>query len=189
MRIAVMGSNASGIVLAVLGASLVLTACGGSPSTRAGGHQQSNSSLGAGASSLPIPTGGASHLQLVKFARCMRSHGVQNFPDPDSHGEFSNYQVDPNSPAFQHADQKCTTYLPARGEQTAAQVAQTDRAFQQLLRFAKCMRSHGVPNFPDPTRPAGGGVMLLIPGVNQSSPAFKSAQRDCSRLPGAPHPP
>ena len=138
---------------------------------------------------MPIATAGASHLQLVKFARCMRSHGVPNFPDPNSQGEFSNYEVNPNSPAFQSADQKCAAHLPPSKGPTAAQVAQMNLAFRQLLRFAKCMRSHGVPNYPDPTRLAGGGVQLLIPGVNQSSPAFKRAQQDCSSLPGAPHPP
>ncbi len=138
---------------------------------------------------MPIATDGASQLQLLKFARCMRSHEVPDFPDPDSRGEFSNYGVDPNSPAFQGADHKCSAYLPAGRQPTSAQLAQMNRAFHQLLRFAKCMRSHGVPNYPDPTRPAGGGVQLLIPGVNQNSPAFKRAQPDCSGLPGAPHPP
>jgi hypothetical protein len=118
----------------------------------------------------------------------MRSHGEPHFPDPNPEGEFSNYNIDPSSQEFQTADHECSRYLPSVGAPTPAQRAQMDEAFGELLRFAKCMRSHGVPNYPDPRRTAG-GVMLLIPGVNQSSPAFIRAQKDCSSLPGAPHPP
>jgi hypothetical protein len=43
------------------------------------------------------------------------------------------------------------------------------------------MRSHGVPNFPDPG--AGGGIQINSnSGINPASPAFQSAQRACSRL-------
>ena len=185
-----MRTTPAGFIVLAVAVSLALAACGGgsrSAGTGSGGAR--NTSAGAGVSALPIATTGASHLQLVRFARCMRAHGVPNFPDPDSTGEFSNYNVNPNAPAFQSADQKCTAYLPPGKQPSSAQVAQMNLAFHQLLRFAKCMRSHGVPNYPDPTRPAGGGVQLLIPDVNQNSPAFKHAQQDCSGLPGAPHPP
>jgi hypothetical protein len=50
----------------------------------------------------------------------------------------------------------------------------------KALEFASCMRSHGVPNFPDPS--AGGGGVDLPPGLNPRSPAFKSAQRACAKL-------
>jgi hypothetical protein len=41
------------------------------------------------------------------------------------------------------------------------------------------MRSHGVPNFPDPS--AGGGIQIG-PGVNPQSPAFQAAQKQCFKL-------
>jgi hypothetical protein len=56
------------------------------------------------------------------------------------------------------------------------------------LKFAQCMRSHGVPNFPDPqiqSGPGGGiGVRIGGPGsgINPQSPAFQSAQRACGKL-------
>ena len=182
-------ASVRGAAVVALAASLVLAACGGgggSPSTSpsSGGAQQSNSS----ADSLPIATAGASHLRLLKFTKCMRSHGEPHFPDPNREGDFSNYDIDPSSPQFQAADHECAKYLPSVGAPTAAQRAQMDQAFADLLRFAKCMRSHGVSDYPDPRRNAG-GVTLLIPGVNQSSPAFVRAQQHCSSLPGAPHPP
>jgi hypothetical protein len=54
------------------------------------------------------------------------------------------------------------------------------------LEFANCMRSHGVPNFPDPS--AGGGINIPA-GLDLQSPAFQSAAQVCrKRLPGGgPH--
>lgn len=49
------------------------------------------------------------------------------------------------------------------------------------ITYADCMRTHGVPNFPDPTS-AAGGVQLVGSGVNTQSPAFRSAQSTCQKL-------
>src|SRR5579862_3935638 len=49
---------------------------------------------------------------------------------------------------------------------------------QGLLNYAECMRSSGVPNFPDPK--AGGGFEIpLGSGIDPSSPVFKAAQVKC----------
>jgi hypothetical protein len=51
----------------------------------------------------------------VQFAECMRSHGVKNFPDPNSQGGFlMGGDVDPNSPTFKSAMQACQSLLPGR---------------------------------------------------------------------------
>lgn len=53
-----------------------------------------------------------------------------------------------------------------------------------FLEFAKCMRSHGVPSFPDP-RPGGGIKITPGSGIDPQSPAFGRARQDCRRrLPG-----
>ena len=49
------------------------------------------------------------------------------------------------------------------------------------LAFAQCMRSNGLPNFPDPK--AGGGFLFhTSAGVDPSSPAFKAAQAKCKKF-------
>jgi hypothetical protein len=53
-------------------------------------------------------------------------------------------------------------------------------AQQEALNFSRCMRSHGVSSFPDPT--ATGGVNLNVPGINPSSPSFRFAQTACQHL-------
>ncbi len=51
------------------------------------------------------------------------------------------------------------------------------------LAFSDCMRSNGVPNFPDPK--PGGGFQFPVSGGNLASPAFRSAQAKCRKvLPG-----
>jgi hypothetical protein len=52
-----------------------------------------------------------------------------------------------------------------------------------LVSFGVCMRSHGVPNLPDPGSSGGGGGVSIVPtGINMSAPAFKAAWSACGRL-------
>jgi hypothetical protein len=55
------------------------------------------------------------------------------------------------------------------------------QARQDGVSFARCMRSHGVSSFPDPSA-NGGGFTLSAPGINSSSPAFKAAETACKDL-------
>jgi hypothetical protein len=51
--------------------------------------------------------------------------------------------------------------------------------------FSVCMRSHGLPNFPDPKASAGGGMSLSFDqrsGLNPDSPQFKAAQKSCEKF-------
>jgi hypothetical protein len=50
---------------------------------------------------------------------------------------------------------------------------------QSFLAFSICMRSHGVPNFPDPS---GRGLNIGGTGINPFSPSFKAAQATCGKL-------
>lgn len=49
------------------------------------------------------------------------------------------------------------------------------------LAFSECMRTNGVPNFPDPQP---GGNFALNGSVNPASPAFRAAQSKCQKLLG-----
>ena len=80
------------------------------------------------------------------------------------------------------------TYLDASLTASArATNPATANAQQAMLRFAQCMRSHGVVNFPDPQ--AGGALELAQKVAHANTPRFKAAQHACQKLvPGAPIP-
>jgi hypothetical protein len=89
--------------------------------------------------------------QMLAFAHCMRSHGVPNFPDPNTSGVLPKAQVAhlaATNLRFPAARRACAHLLPNGGQPTQTQVQQ---AWNDMRKFARCMRSHSVPNWPDPT--------------------------------------
>lgn len=63
---------------------------------------------------------------------------------------------------------------------------------QAALAYSHCMRSSGVPNFPDPK--SGSGLFRVGAGTDPQSPSFRSAQAKCQKLmpgggPGSGPPP
>jgi len=126
------------------------------------------------------------------YSACMRKNGVPNFPDPDSRGriniesgrEASGKKVGLplDSPQFKRAEQACRRLRPSGLTPTPQQLA---RAREQMLRFAQCMRSHGVPKFPDPTFSPNGGAKLTISpnsGIDPASPQFRAAGKACRKF-------
>ena len=193
-------------LIAVLALSLVAVAmlaagCGGSASpsvaslgTSGAGTSTSSDGGSAGGPSTSGSSGGGPGLALktadaAQFSVCMRSHGVPNFPDPSSGGGISigpGSGIDPSSPKFQAAQRACQKVLPNGGQPSPQQLAKMQ---QHLLAFSACMRSHGVPDFPDPTFSGGGAQLRLRAGsgsdLNPQSPRFQAAQTACQRnLPG-----
>lgn len=161
-------------MLAVLG-SVALAGCG---STGAPSGTVTNASA----------SGGKSSDQALQFAQCMRAHGVSNFPDP-SGNEIRITPAIAQSPVFRTAQNACRQYLPNGGQPPVT--APGSRA--AALAFAKCMRSHGLPDFPDPltsvpTSPPAGSVAIISlhgmafelgPGLDPRSPAFQHAASHC----------
>ena len=85
----------------------------------------------------------------------MRSHGVPDFPDPDSNGNFNiGERSDLTSPDQETVANQVCDHLLNVG--TALNAAQTQHALGQLVKYAQCMRAHGAPNFPDPQLTNGG---------------------------------
>lgn len=117
-----------------------------------------------------------------RYAACMQSHGVPNFPEPNAQGTLSitsSPSLNPSSPLFQKAEADCDHLIPAGKGLSQAQQQKRD---SRLLAMAACMRSHGVPNYPDPTFGSGGMVsqgFSRSEGVDPNSPIFKAAQKAC----------
>ena len=119
--------------------------------------------------------------QVVRYSQCMRAHGVTNFPDPTSGGALTLDKSTIESPQYQTASQACRSLAPA-GSQSGASISPQAQA--QALSFAHCMRSHGVPDFPDPS-PTGGVVGFAVSHATRTSPAYSRAGQACrSKIPG-----
>jgi hypothetical protein len=116
----------------------------------------------------------------------MRAHGVSNFPDPSATGGFPRGSVaGSGSPAFQTAQKSCIPILKAGGSGHAPSLAQREA----MLTFARCMRAHRVPTFPDPVTPGqvpknvnvlvDGGLLFPVGSLDVGSPAFRQASAAC----------
>jgi predicted small lipoprotein YifL len=154
-------------VTAVILALIALTACG--------------------SSGKPSSPASSAYAKAVRTADCMRSHGVPNYPDPSANGPYETPIS--SSPAFQAAMKTCGIFAPGAGGGLGPPSEQ-----HRLLAvaFAKCMRKHGLPGFPDPTTtppPATPGadtyigrdgmIFALGPGLTFQSPQFQQAADAC----------
>jgi len=146
----------------------LLAACGGDPSSTSSGTG------GTGGQSSANQSG-------IKFASCMRANGVSNFPDSavtvkDGRTEVNLPPGIANSSQFQSAMQSCRKDLPNGGNGVASH-----SNTQKLIKFANCMRAHGVPKFPEPNA-QGREQITGSSGVNPNSPQFQSALATCQHL-------
>jgi hypothetical protein len=177
---------------AAVAAVITIGACGSSAPNGSTAPSRTSSPTGASTSAATGSSSTSSTSSTLAFSNCMRSHGVPNFPDLASNGikieasgqTLSVNGVAVNAPAFVAARQKCRKYLPT--QQTTPTEAAQQR--QRGLEFAKCMRSHGVRNFPDPQTVSShnGNQVARLPAVIFQSPAFKAAANACGGGPKGP---
>jgi hypothetical protein len=148
-RVSPLALRGAAAILAAAGLALLAAACGGSNKVAS----VSSSSAGGSSNAASPARSTSSHASKpLRYAQCMRSHGSTDFPDPTASGDFAIHGAGPNSdldrtnPTFQAAGRACQRYSPQH-DVTPAQHAQLEREY---LSFARCMRSHGVSDFPDP---------------------------------------
>lgn len=168
-------------VLALLG-TLSLAAC--SPASPSGVASLED---GTGSTNRPEASEAPSEGDAVKFAECMREHGVE-VPDPDVEQEGFAIAI-PHGVDQETADaalEACKEFTPGGGEPMKPNAEQ----LAQMRAFAKCMREHGIENFPDPN--AEGGLTIEAnaddpDSIDPMSQEFKDAEEACREL--GPKPP
>jgi hypothetical protein len=168
----------TGLALAAAAAiAMLATACGSS----------------AASSASPDPSGSFSYTQELALAQCMRAHGLPTFPNPSASGGFSSTVLTTfDTSTGQAAYGTCRHLLTGAPSISQLQAvlqeeqAREAKALPALVKFAQCMRSHGVPDFSLPGQgsaaPSG-----KTPGYNPDSPQFQAAVRTCQSVlpPGA----
>jgi hypothetical protein len=159
------------VVTVTAAAALLTAACGGSPSSAGSGGSPDG--------------GGATSSQLVAYTQCMRSHGVPDYPGPSSSGQMpkitSGQQVGVSDSRLTAAQGTCQHLWPYQ----APTQAQLRQQLTDDLKFAQCMRSHGVPDMPDPTNSDGHAEFVISvskDGFNPHSPQIQAKARACEHL-------
>jgi hypothetical protein len=124
---------------------LISAGCGSDAPSDTGTTAPASSSATSGSTS----TGGTRNVtgqdKAVKFAECIRGHGVPHFPDPDSKGDFV-FGIDVSPAVWGKAVAACKDLEPPG----ALSGKRSPKQQSAALRFAECVREHGVKDFPDP---------------------------------------
>jgi hypothetical protein len=172
-------------LVAVAAFSMLEAGCGGGRSSNAGvASIGTTTSAGAGAAATSGASPGG---EIGQYSSCMRSHGLTTFPDPAAFGSSAGIRAakgriahiaasEVSSATFQAAQRACAKYYgpPTQPAHVSPQ------QIQKLLAVSRCMRAHGIPDFPDPNPTTG---HLGTPaGIDETSPQILAALRECSSL-------
>jgi hypothetical protein len=144
--------------VAVLATSVLIAGCGG------GSHATVTTSQNT----------------LAAYASCIRSHGVSDFPDPTGGQGIPKDKIPVWNPRLPAASKACAHLMPTAGLGPQVTAQQTHTRVANAIAFARCVRSHGFPRFPDPTNTAQiTHQMLSNAGINLHQPAVLRAADAC----------
>jgi hypothetical protein len=149
-------------LISLIGAGCGSNAPADTTTAGAGSSGSARNTASAKSSGTDVSTKATKREKAVKFAECVRAHGVPHFPDPGTSGDI-NFGVDVSKEVFTAAVDACKSLEPPGALSAQRSTTQQSAA----LRFAQCVRTHGVPDFPDPVN----GQPLIdtthIPSSNQ----------------------
>jgi hypothetical protein len=162
--------------------ALISTGCG----TGSSGDNTNAATAPAGTGGSGGNNNASTHEKAVKFAECMRDNGVSEFPDPDASGKLTidgvvnGSSVNPNSAAWKQAINACKDLEPPGFTGSKA----TPKQMSARLKFAQCIRDHGVKDFPDPTKDGPLVDTNRIPSAatNGGMSVLNAAMRKCGDI-------
>jgi hypothetical protein len=164
--------------LLALGALAGCGSSGGGPTVAAA----SGTPAGAPAPTTSVPPDAARAGR--DLAQCLRDHGIPAkdpiVPIPPGANLATIFGVDPTSVSqaqLQQIEQVCAAQIQ-KFQQLAVPPPPWGSSDAQKLAFAKCMRAHGVPNWPDPVA-GSNDFPLKQAGVNRNDPAVQAAVAAC----------
>lgn len=119
--------------------------------------------------------------KAVKFAECIRAHGVSDFPDPDAKNDFR-YGVSVSVAVWKQATDACKDLQPPG----TLSSKRTPKQQSASLRFAQCVRDNGVKDFPDPVNGEPLVDTYKIPSSNQPGgmTILNAAMKKCGHVLG-----
>jgi len=178
-------ARAAAAIIAAAALVLLAAGCSGSPSSTDPGGSRSATGSGGSPSA-----GGSANSPLLAFSQCMRSRGVPDFPDPQPGATNAKFpgaqQLGVSSSQYQAADNACQHLLPA-GVDDQFPPAEVQQLLIGMRQFSQCMRSHGVPNWPDPSVDSEGRPVFDLSdhGFSRTeahSPQLGAKETECQNL-------
>ena len=139
----------------------------------------SNGPARTSATATASPKKASAREKAVRFAECIRAHGVADFPDPNAKNEFE-YGVSVTPAVWKRATTACKDLQPPG----TLSSKRTPKEQSGALKFAQCMRDNGVRDFPNPTNGEPLVDTTKIPSLGDRSPrtdpVFAPAMDKCS---------
>ena len=187
-------SRFGGVAVFVAAAAIGLAACGGasSPSVANVGTGSSN---GSRSTATTLPTSNPNQL-LIEWAACMRSHGDPNQADPtitaskaiditwNAAIDGGVYGTNKGGHGNSGPGQYCRTYLDTAQIELQGGQRRKLPSQAELVKFSECMRTNGLPDFPDPTSNGSLSFDVGDPNLNPNSPTFQHASKVCAQKTG-----
>jgi hypothetical protein len=166
-----------GVLAVTVGLLLLTAACGSGTSSSSTSSTSGTSSSGTGGVSAAYVS------DKLGLARCLRAHGVPNFPDPNASGqEPAGAKQLIFTPRGQAAVGACSHWGNRIHNDDAAQ---NQVVTDEYVRFARCMRTHGLPDFPDPAYAEGRVEFVLSAsqdGFDPHSPQVLAKAHQCESV-------
>ncbi|HKB40015.1 MAG TPA: hypothetical protein VKD72_26500 [Gemmataceae bacterium] len=166
-----MGKLRGGTAAVAVGLVLVLLLAGMAGCSASGGSGAATTTTGGQQAAAAV---------LREFVRCARANGMPNLPDLrlDSNGQVSAPPGTPQPPkSVERACRSIWERLPASA---SGQRERPPADIQALLGYARCMREHGMADFPDPQ--ADGRFPLPASLRGGKTPSFLRANQACRQL-------
>ena len=170
-------------LVAVIG--LISAGCGSNAHSETGTATASSSGTAGTDTAGNADTGGNKNAtgqdKAVKFAACIRRHGVPHFPDPDAKGDFV-FGIDVSPVVWQKAVDACKDLEPPG----ALSGKRSPKQQSAALRFAQCIRENGVKDFPDPANGEPLVDTTKIPSTERAGgmTILNAAMHKCGRVLG-----
>ena len=150
-----------------------------------GSAENGNTGTGTASSSGTASSGANKKLsardKAVKFAECIRAHGVSDFPDPNEKNQFE-YGVSVTPAVWDKATTACKDLQPPgtlSGKRTPKQQSAS-------LRLAECVRDNGMKGFLDPVNGEPLVNTYKIPSSNKPGgmAILNAAMQKCGKVLG-----
>lgn len=161
--------------------ALVGSACGSGDKPKSVAEVKSGAPSQGSGGSAKKPSDKDVYGSLLNYSKCMRAHGISNFPDPQPGKglQVNGNSVGQNTGTYKAADNACKSLMPAAppGDHPVQ-----DR--QVALKHSQCMRAHGVAKFPDPDPNGSANLDGDKIGMAPDNPVFQAAEKACQKYAG-----